>query len=259
MFDYGPSIDSHGHKDAMNFILYGYGSSLIIDSGGPYNYNMDKNSLRIRKGFDSSKSHNIVTVDSQDYHPGDTRLLRYHDTQTYSFIEAENVKYPHVIYKRAILLLKPDVVIVIDHLTSNDQTKHQYDLLYHFPPNSQIDLNGDRLNMSTENGSGLHMRIMSMHSISSSIIKGQVKPYFQGWATMAHSKKIPAPAMQIRQDGEHCWYVTLIKPYLGEGSISMDADAIINAEKGWEIALGADLGYRKIHIPATGYPNVLNR
>jgi hypothetical protein len=259
VFDCGPSMDSHGHKDAMSFLLYGYGSSLVIDSGGPYNFNKDKNSNRIRRGFVSSKSHNIVTVDSQDYHPGNTKLIRYQDTQVYSFIEAENSKYPNVIYKRAILLLKPDLVIIIDHLTSNDRTEHQYDLLFHFPPNSQIDLNSDRLNMSTENGSGLNMRIMSMHTISSFIIKGQVEPYFQGWATIAHSKKVPAPALQIHQEGEHCWYVTLIKPYRGESSIAMDADAIINAEKGWEITLGADLGNRKIRIPATGYPKVLDR
>jgi hypothetical protein len=259
VFDCGPSMGPHGHKDALSFVLYGYGSSLVIDSGGPYNYNNDDNSRRIRRGFASSKSHNIVTVDSQDYGDGDTRLIRNQDTKVYAFIEAENSKYRNVTYKRAIMFLKPDLVIVIDYLTSNDRTEHQYDLFFHFPPNSQIDLNGDNLNMSTENGSGLRMRVKSMHTISSSIIKGQVEPYFQGWATTAHSKKIPAPALQIRQEGEHCWYVTLMKPYHGKSSISMDADAAINEEKGWEITLGADLGYHKIHIPATGYPKVLDR
>ena len=259
VFDFGPSMFSHGHKDAMSFLLYGYGTSLIIDSGGPYNFNKDENSRRIQRGLVSSKSHNLVIVDSQDYQDGDTRLIRYQDTKAYSFIEAENSKYLHVTYKRAILLLKPDLVIVIDNLTSSDRREHQYDLLFHFPPNSQIDLNGDRLNMSTENGSGLHMRVKSSQAISSSIIKGQMEPYFQGWATIAHSKKIPAPALQIRQEGVHCWYVTLIKPFQGKSSISMNADVTINAEKGWEIALGADLGNYKIHIPATGYPIVLDR
>jgi hypothetical protein len=37
-FDFGASKEFHGHKDAMNFMLYGFGSSLIIDSGGPFNY-----------------------------------------------------------------------------------------------------------------------------------------------------------------------------------------------------------------------------
>jgi hypothetical protein len=225
----------------------------------PHNYNNDKNSRRIRKGFASSKSHNIVIVDGQDYHEGDTRLTRYQDTQAYSFIEAENSKYPHVTYKRAILLLKPNLVIVIDHLISNDRKPHQYDLLFHFPPNRQLDLNGNHLNMATENGSGLQMRIKSMHSISSSIIKGQMEPYFQGWATIAHSRKIPAPALQIRQQGEHCWYVTLIKPFQGKASSEMDADVTISEDRGWEITLGADFGNRKIHIPATGYPKVLDR
>jgi hypothetical protein len=259
VFDFGPSMFSHGHKDAMSFVLYAYGSSLVIDPGGPYNFNKDKNSRRIRSGFFSSKSHNIVTVDSQDYNDGDTKLIRYLDTQTYSYVEAENSKYPHVKYKRAIMLLKPDLVIVIDNLKSNDRKAHQYDLFFHFPPNSQIELNGDQINMSTENGSGLHMRIKSMQAISSSIIKGQEKPYLQGWVTIAHSKKIPAPALQIRQEGEHCWYVTLIKPYHNKSATSMDADATINEENGWEITLGANLGNRKIHIPATGYPKVLDR
>jgi hypothetical protein len=35
VFDFGPSKNFHGHKDAMNFMLYGHGTSLIIDSGGP--------------------------------------------------------------------------------------------------------------------------------------------------------------------------------------------------------------------------------
>jgi hypothetical protein len=240
VFDCGPSKDFHGHKDAMNFMLYGYGSNLIIDSGGPYNYNKDKQSLRIRRGFESSRSHNMVIVDSQDYHPGDTNPIRYHDTRTYSFIEAENSKFPHVTYKRAILLLKPDLVIIFDHLTSNDRKSHQYDLIFHFPPNSRVKLSGDHLNMSTEMGSGLHMQVKSMHTTSSSIINGQVEPYFQGWAMIAHSKKISAPALQIRQEDKHCWYVTLIKPYHGKGWIAMDADVNLNADKGWEISLGAD-------------------
>jgi hypothetical protein len=155
----------------------------------PHNYNNDENSRRIRKGFVSSKSHNIVIVDDQDYQAGDTRLIRYHNTPVFSFIEAENARYPHVTYKRAILLLKPDLVIVFDHLTSNDLIEHQYDLFFHFPPNSQENLDGDHVNMLTENGSGLYMRFKSMHAISSSIIQGQVEPYFQGWATIAHSKK----------------------------------------------------------------------
>jgi hypothetical protein len=113
--------------------------------------------------------------------------------------------------------------------------------------------------MSTQSGSGLQMRVKSMHPISSSIIKGQIEPNFQGWATIAHSKKIPAPALQIRQEGEHCWYVTLIKPYHGKGSVAMDAAATINDENEWEITLGADLGNLKIRIPATGYPKVLDR
>jgi hypothetical protein len=36
----------------------------------------------------------------------------------------------------------------------------------------------------------------------------------------------------------------------------MDADVTISAEKEWEITLGADLEYRKIRIPAKGYPYV---
>jgi hypothetical protein len=259
VFDCGPSMFSHGHKDAMSFVLYGYGSSLVIDSGGPYNYNSDENSRYIRRGFESSKSHNIVIVDGRDYRDGDPRLIRYQDTQVYTFIEAENLKYPHVIYKRAILLLKPDLVIVIDHLKSSDRKAHQYDLIFHFPPNSQIDLSGDQLSMSIENGAGLHMRVKSMHTVSSSIIEGQEQPFFQGWATIAHSKKIPAPALQIRQKGEHCWYVTLIKPYRGKSAISMDADVTINAESEWEITLGVDLGNQKIHIPVVGYPKVLDK
>ena len=259
VFDYGPSMGPHGHKDALSFVLYGYGSSLIIDSGGPYNYNNDDNSRRIRKEFASTKSHNIVTVDNRDYRDGDTRLIRYQDTKIYSFIEAENSKYRNVTYKRTIMLLKPDLVIVIDSLTSDDRKEHQYDLFFHFPPNSQIELNGDQLNMSAENGAGLRMRVKSMHAISSSIIKGQMQPYFQGWVTKAHSKKIPAPALQIRQEGEYCWYVTLLKPYYGKSSVQLDADVTIDEEKGWEIKLGANLGYRKIHIPTTGYPEVFDR
>jgi hypothetical protein len=142
VFDFGPSKNFHGHKDAISFVLYGYGSSLIIDSGGPYNFNKDKNSRYITKGLASSKSHNIVIVDNQDYQYGDTKLIRYHDTQFYSFIEAQNAKYPKVTYKRAILLLKLDLVIVIDHLRSSDRTKHQYDLIFSLSTQQSNRFNG---------------------------------------------------------------------------------------------------------------------
>jgi hypothetical protein len=64
------------------------------------------------------------------------------------------------------------------------------------------------------------------------------------------------PALQIRQKGQHCWYVTIIKPHHGKGEIAIDADVTMSAEKEWEITLGADLEYRKIRIPAKGYPYV---
>jgi hypothetical protein len=94
VFDCGPSIFSHGHNDAMNFVLYGYGTNLIIDSGGPYNYNKKD---KTRAEFISSKSHNLVVVDSQDYRPGNTLVTRYHNTPVYSFIESKNSKYPNTI------------------------------------------------------------------------------------------------------------------------------------------------------------------
>jgi hypothetical protein len=50
-----------------------------------------------------------------------------------------------------------------------------------------------------------------------------------------------------------------MKPYHGKGWKAMDAEVTINAGKGWEIILGADLGNRKITIPAKGYPQVLGR
>jgi hypothetical protein len=39
----------------------------------------------------------------------------------------------------------------------------------------------------------------------------------------------------------------------------MDADVTISEDRGWEITLGADLGNRKIRIPAIRYPEVLER
>jgi len=39
----------------------------------------------------------------------------------------------------------------------------------------------------------------------------------------------------------------------------MDTDVAVNAEGEWEITLGADLGNKKIYIPAVRYPEVLGK
>ena len=65
LLDAGPFGYGHQHEDKLNFVIYAYGSVLVLDPG---NYPYDNSVWR--KYITSSYAHNVLHIDGKEQHRG---------------------------------------------------------------------------------------------------------------------------------------------------------------------------------------------
>jgi Heparinase II/III-like protein/Heparinase II/III N-terminus len=248
--DMGPSIFIHGHNDAMNVLLYDNGSPMIIDSGGPYRYNNELTSY-----FKHARAHNTVVVNNLDYLAGDVTVTSYFDSSNYSFVEGIHQKYSGVTHRRVVFNIKPNSVVILDSLISNDQN-NDYTLTYHFPPDSTVDINDESsLTVYSDSNSSMSISVKSKAPAFLEIIEGQDQPYVQGWVTTEPGKRIPAPVAQFHQTGQNVWFATVINtsPTPGENVTSVN---VLEADDDWRLSVDEQGRSFDIYLPKIGEPEI---
>jgi oligo-alginate lyase len=122
---YGPHGGGHGHFDKNTFILYSQKSVLSPDAGthaygSPLHTQWDKTSL----------AHNTLAVDEESQAPATGKSLAFgssHGTD-FSITDAGPI-YPGVTFLRTAALIDENLILFIDHITSEEE--HTYDLALH--------------------------------------------------------------------------------------------------------------------------------
>ena len=243
----------HGHADTLNLILSAYGGPLVVDSGGPYAYgNPD------RADFVGPAAHNTVLVDGdRDHVSTQSSMARTLDTGDYSFLDGSLITSDAVHHRRGIILVKPDLVLVIDELASIDDASHRLDLLYHFPPNATVDMSGGQLTLATEVGAGLGMGIVASGALETEVVmgRGADDPPALGWVTPAHARRVPAPVLVASQSGDSAWFVTAIAPARADAVVVPSLSATRTAD-GFEIEVSNASRTWRVTVPTQGDPTV---
>ncbi len=122
---YGPHGGGHGHPDKLHFILYSRGAVLGYDPG------TGKYGAPIHAGWQKTTlAHNTLTVDVANQKPATGRCLAFRAEPGYAaaFAEAGPI-FPGVTYRRAVAVVGPDVVLVLDVVRAGSE--HNFDLAYH--------------------------------------------------------------------------------------------------------------------------------
>jgi uncharacterized heparinase superfamily protein len=174
IFDCGPlglGPAGHGHADALSLQLFANGYPFLTDPG-TYSYNLD---YAWRDIFRSSHAHNTVVVDDQDQSlPRDrmswetsarARCHRWITTTWFDLVEGEHDGYcvlpSPVRHRRVVVSFKPDVWIILDHLSGPGQ--HKIEINMHLRPDCAVTAQIGRMLLTSAGGSRLWASILTQH------------------------------------------------------------------------------------------------
>jgi hypothetical protein len=212
--DTSPRSKPHGHDDAMSVILSAFGGPLLIDSGGPYRYGDVA-----RRDFFGSLAHNMAVVGDGSDRQGTVAHL-FEDDHPGSTVVAATVEIGgKALDRRAVVLLKPNTLVIVDLLQATDGRSHPYQLLYHLPPGSSVTHDG--LGGVVNAGpAAMGFQVATESAGVLSVVEGQHDPLL-GWVTHGViGFKRPAPVLEFAQHAKTAWYVTAIQPaFAGDASI----------------------------------------
>ncbi|MBZ4415174.1 alginate lyase family protein [Myxococcus sp. RHSTA-1-4] len=197
IFDVGPYRTLHSHLDALAVQLYSAGRTLLPDSGhftnepetDGYDY------------FRGTRSHNTVVVDGGDQREGTARagLSTGGPPGSWAYQSGSHALYDGVVHKRAVALLRQDLVLVIDELASD--TLHTYDQVWHLPP--EADLQVDRLRtraLDSVTGRPLLViqQVLTASGMTLGVRKGHAAP-MEGWHSAKFEQKVPSFTLRYRR------------------------------------------------------------
>jgi len=112
---------SHGYEASNSFLLWAYGEHLLIRTGRRDSYGSDHH----RNWMWSTRSVNCIRIGGQDQPKRSPKakgeITAFKTTKSMDIVVGETENF-----RRAILFVKPDLIVVYDRLASADPTFYEY-------------------------------------------------------------------------------------------------------------------------------------
>ncbi|GAG55361.1 unnamed protein product, partial [marine sediment metagenome] len=204
LFDHAPlgylSTAAHGHADALSLWLTSNGNPILVDAG-TYAY---QEGGKWRAYFRGTSAHNTVRINKKDQSENHgtflwgkkakSKLLKWESNHDFDLAVAEHDGYKKfgIIHRRAVMFIKPDVILVEDSISGNGP--YSVEQLWHFPGNCRLEIRKELVRIEL-NG----MKYWLWHGqpaieIDIRIINGQESPP-QGWISERYGSIQPAPVL----------------------------------------------------------------
>lgn len=202
IFDVGPYRTNHSHLDALSVHLYSAGRVLLTDSGlfsyelGPeYDY------------FHGTRAHNTVVVDGKDQAEGPARAGLSAGEAGWSYQSGEHALYDGVVHRRAVLLLRRDLVLVVDDLTS--ATPRTYEQMWHLFAGAELRVEGLKVTALADGRPMLAVHQARPEGMELLQASGATDP-LEGWLSSVYEKKVATWALRYRSQETRARYVTVL-------------------------------------------------
>ena len=221
LMDAGPWGKGHQHEDKLTLSLYANGH-LWLPDGGCTMYDHS----RWRAYQLLTRAHNSVLIDGMDqfngrrnyYWPlpwkgdkpaetdskwfstlhmdfvegtysGDYREYTDYDLQAKGF----QPKIQHGLnHRRRILYIKPDIWLVHDTVTAEDDNEHTMEALFHVNAEKAEATDGAAVVVTTPKKGGLSLSAASfLRPVKTEIVKGKMEPPVQGWSANVRENRPP--------------------------------------------------------------------
>ncbi|MEE9379548.1 MAG: alginate lyase family protein [Candidatus Lokiarchaeia archaeon] len=211
---FGPLHAPHSHSDITNIVLYMNGMDILIDSG-TFSYNK---SWVMRNLFRSSKSHNVLTINSKNQAQIVTRWLwkdkpqirrKFFKKDNHFHFSCYHNGYDNFIIYRKVIVQDnfKDLTIrdeVIPTKGSNENTVNFIDSYYHFDNKNKMELKGNKIFIN----SNLVMEFRANKELALSLINTYYSPEY--------GIKIPNKTLRIRiedhsKNNENVKIITKVK------------------------------------------------
>ena len=204
---FGPGRAFHGHNDAAAVTLGGWGNRILIDPGGPHDFN----SSSWQKYFRSEAAHNTVTVDGVAMRTtGTTAVIGSRITPRFDFTALRHTKYKSVIHQRRVFYSHDlDVLIVDDHLTAT--SSRTFRQLWHLLPDASPQWYGTNGGFITRRADANVKVRQLVGGKGRRVVKGRTSP-IQGWVTWSYGRLQAAPVVSVSDSGKDVRFVTLFLP-----------------------------------------------
>lgn len=239
IFDVGPYRTSHSHLDALSVHLYSAGRVLLTDSGlfsyelGPeYDY------------FHGTRAHNTVVVDGKDQAEGTARAGLSAGEAGWSYQSGEHALYDGVVHRRAVLLLRRDLVLVVDDLTS--ATPHTYEQMWHLFDGAELRVEGLKVTALADGRPVLALHQARPEGMTLTQTSGATDP-LEGWLSSEYEKKVSTWALRYRRQEARARYVTVLasgelaavplEVRASEAAGSLLVELSLPSQEGYRIAL----------------------
>ncbi|MED1602988.1 alginate lyase family protein [Alkalihalophilus marmarensis] len=207
MLQAGYHSNVHKHADDLSLVLYSMGEDIFV---GPGKYMYTSNPMRYY--MLSSLSHNTVTVDGAGYDLDlekiDVFIKESELTEEYDRVVAEHSLYEGITFTREIILLKPNVLVILDALESDQH--HTYEQRFNLNPDAEL-LNFDNFGMTAALGDNLKIKIQQLETVDEvHHYKGSDEP-IRGYVSYYTNQLTPVDQLEFVQKGKTANFVTIVE------------------------------------------------
>ena len=198
-FDIGPCGTGHRHFDKLHLSVSAYGRDLLVDSGRYTYTGYSDGTNSWRNFFVGSDSHNVLLVDgkgqNRERYEAEKPLLNAciikpeYDFARGTFTRGFHDVNDKIEYTRAVTYLRGNFWLVVDRLTCKEP--HQVQALWHWHPECTVKLDGQSAASADKGKANLRIIPVSPFDWKVQLVKGQEKPFIQGWYSVEYNKKTP--------------------------------------------------------------------
>lgn len=238
----GHHSNIHKHSDDLSFSWSELGGQILIDSG-KYSYREDE----YTPYFKSVSAHNTVQIDEEmlqidnrsPYGSGIKAVVASNELKA-GVIDA-SVKYirTDTQHERKLFLQEKQWLAIVDDLNSSD-TARRFTQWFHLTPSAELvsQQSGSFVFYLPVQNKYLHIVEITSEASESTLIKGQDKPYVQGWMSRKYDEKIPNFAVSFNKHGKVARFVTL---FILSDSSALDITSHIDiTEQKYQICWSSD-------------------
>jgi Heparinase II/III-like protein/Heparinase II/III N-terminus len=236
-----PRLRSHGHIDHLGFTLFADGVPWLVDSGGPY-----RRDHPLREYFQSADAHNSVIVDGHDDALAFTPLT-FGDEPGLSHARGTRQLGDGVVHDRAIVVIKPDTVVILDRVSGTSDDPEQATTLYHLAPGVRLTpVEGEAGGYVATSGD----RKLSVWLDASEPIdvefsaSGEADGIRDARVTRAVGREERSPLLSVRHRVQaDDWSIAVLQPgrhHAGALSARLAGDAVLVLQDDWQLEIPMD-------------------
>jgi hypothetical protein len=210
----GYGSKTHKHQDDLSFTLFYKGKDIFIDSG---KYNYDKKD-KLRNYITSPLAHNTITAEGQSYKIAPPQLNRdkikitdFTSNSVYDYVKGMNYAYEDIQLERAIVFIKPNIIILLDKVRS--EKKNKYLQIFNLAPHISVKSSTNQSVLLESNGEPIEI-LQMVGSEEVRLYEGDRKTpravISEKFGTLIDNKQV-----EFVKSGENTHFLTAVK--LGDG------------------------------------------